>query len=78
MGAFRGYIVFTTFSSDHDCNDYDGCTLDFYNLTNRARQNRALGNESFSDYSRVTLEFIPDNHPHQARKRKNLFNDSCF
>ena len=64
---FESEEFFTVCSSDDDCNDYDGCTLDFCNSTTRTCENRVLGKESCSNCSWVTLEFIPDNYPDETR-----------
>ena len=64
---FEAEEFFTVCSSDNDCNDYDGCTLDFCNSTTRMCENKVLGNESCSNCSLVTLEFIPDNYPDETR-----------
>ena len=57
---------FTVCSSDSDCIDYDGCTIDVCDPKTKLCENKVLKNADCIDCTLVTLELKLDNYPDET------------
>jgi len=63
---FESEEFFTVCSSDEDCNDFDGCTVDICNQTTRICENKEMNRTECNNCTWVSIGIVFDNYPEET------------